>query len=182
MAGDPSAREEHTLAYRYIKDEVERVASKYGTRDPVALIRECGAILKYSDRYVSLKGYYFHSARSNFIVINAKLPRAEKRIVAAHELAHFILHREQAKHGPIHDTMMFSVSSRMEYEANLFCAELLLDDGEVMDAARETEGDFFTMSKTLGVMPELLLFKLHGMNERGSRFVLPLSLNSGFLK
>ena len=51
-----------------------------------------------------------------------------------------------------------------------------------MSNARGTDGDFFTMSKTLGVMPELLLFKLHGMNERGGRFNLPLSLNSGFLK
>lgn len=170
------------MAYRYIKDEVERVAERFGTRDPVALIRECGAILKYSDRYLSLKGYYFHSLRSDFIVINSKLPRAEKRIVAAHEFAHYVLHREQAKNAPIHDTMMFSVSSRMEYEANLFCSELLLTDDEVDAAASETEGDFFTMSKALGVMPELLLFKLHGMNERGGNFVLPLSLNSGFLK
>lgn len=170
------------MFYRYIIDEVERVAGKYGTRDPVALIRGCGAILRYSDRYKSLKGYYFHSLRSDFIVVNSKLPRAEKRIVAAHEFAHFILHREQAKNGPIHDTIMFAVNSRMEYEANLFCAELLLTDSEVNAAARETEGDFFTISRWLGVMPELLLFKLHGMNERGSRFVLPLSLNSGFLK
>ena len=170
------------MAYRYIKSEVERVAERYGTRDPVALIRGNGVILKYSDRYVSLKGYYFHSVRSDFIVINSKLPREEKRIVAAHEFAHFVLHSEQARQGTIHDTMMFSVSSRMEYEANLFCAELLLPDGEIMAAAQETEGDFFTMSRALGVMPELLLFKLHGMNERGSRFVLPLSLNSGFLK
>jgi len=170
------------LAYRYIKNEVERVAEKCGTRDPVALIRESGVILRYSDRYIVLKGYYFHSARSHFIVINSKLPREEKRIVAAHEFAHFMLHREQARHGPIHDTMMFSVSSRMEYEADLFCAELLLTDDEVWAAANDVEGDFFAMSKALGVMPELLLFKLHGMNERGGRFVLPLSLNSGFLK
>lgn len=170
------------MSYQYIKDEVERISGKYGTRDPVALIHQSGAVLKLSDKYVSLKGYYFHSLRSDYIVVNAKLPRAERRIVAAHEFAHFILHREQAKDAPIHDTMMFSVNSRMEYEANLFCAELLLTDGEVMSNARGTDGDFFTMSKTLGVMPELLLFKLHGMNERGGRFNLPLSLNSGFLK
>ncbi len=170
------------MSYQYIKDEVERVADKYGTRDPVALIRQSGATLKLSDRYTTLKGYFFHSLRSNFIVVNSKLPRAERRIVAAHEFAHFMLHREQAKTAPIHDTMMFSVNSRMEYEANLFCAELLITDGEVMEAARDTGGDFFGMGKTLGVMPELLLFKLHGMNERGGRFNLPLSLNSGFLK
>lgn len=170
------------MSYQYIKDEVEKITGKYGTRDPVALIRQSGAVMKLSDRYTSLKGYYFHSLRSDFIVINAKLPRAERRIVAAHEFAHFVLHREQAKTAPIHDTMLFSVNSRMEYEANLFCAELLLTDGEVSSAARDTGGDFFTMGKTLGVMPELLLFKLHGMNERGGSYKLPLSLNSGFLK
>lgn len=170
------------MSYQYIKDEVERVADRYGTRDPVALIKQSGAVLKLSDKYISLKGYYFHSLRSDFIVVNSKLPRAEKRIVAAHEFAHFVLHREQAKDAPIHDTMMFSVNSRMEYEANLFCAELLLTDDEVNSAARNTGGDFFGMGKSLGVMPELLLFKLHGMNERGGRFNLPLSLNSGFLK
>lgn len=152
------------------------------TRDPFKLLRKSGAIIKYSDKYNNLKGYYFHSKRSDFVVLNAKMPREEKRIVAAHEFGHFILHKEMAKNGPIRDSAMFVVKSKHEYEANIFSAELLLSDDDVADARENTGGDFFNMSHSLSVMPELLLFKLHSMNGRGYNFNLPLSLDSTFLK
>ncbi len=170
------------MAYEYINAEVKRIIKKYATRDPFHVLKRSGAIIKYSDRYNNLKGYYFHSLRSDFIVLNARLPREEKRIVAAHELAHFILHKEMAKAGPIRDSAMFIVNTRHEYEANLFCAELLLSDEDIRDAEKNTDGDFFNMSRSLSVMPELLLFKLHSMNRRGYDFKLPLSLDSTFLK
>lgn len=170
------------MAYEYINAEVQRIIKKYLTRDPYNVLKRSGAIIKYSDKYNNLKGYYFHSLRSDFVVLNSKLPREEKRIVAAHELAHFILHKEMAKAGPIRDSAMFIVKTKHEYEANLFCAELLLSDDDVEDAKKNTQGDFFNMSRSLSVMPELLLFKLHSMNGRGYDFRLPLSLDSTFLK
>lgn len=170
------------MAYEYINAEVEKIIKKYSTRDPFNVLKQAGAILKYSDKYNNLKGYYFHSLRSDFIVVSSKLPREEKRIVAAHELAHFILHKEIAKDMPIRDSAMFIVKTKHEYEANLFCAELLLSDDDVIEAKKNTKGDFFNMSRCLNVMPELLLFKLHSMNGRGYDFRLPLSLDSTFLK
>lgn len=170
------------MAFKYINDEVLKIIKKYSTRDPFKILKMAGAILKYSDKYNNLKGYYFHSLRSDFIVVSSKLPYEEKRIVAAHELAHFILHKEIAKYAPIQDSAMFIVKTRHEYEANIFCAELLLPDENVMEVKKDTGGDFFNMSRCLDVMPELLLFKLHSMNARGYKFCLPLSLDSTFLK
>lgn len=170
------------MAYEFINAEVRKIIKRYATRDPFHVLKRSGAIIKYSDKYNQLKGYYFHSLRSDFIVLNSKLPKEEKRIVAAHELAHFVLHKEMAKNGPIRDSAMFIVKTKHEYEANLFCAELLLSDDDVEDAKKNTGGDFFNMSRSLSVMPELLLFKLHSMNSRGYSFSLPLSLDSTFLK
>ncbi|MDD4774112.1 MAG: ImmA/IrrE family metallo-endopeptidase [Eubacteriales bacterium] len=170
------------MAYEYINAEIKKITKRYMTRDPFELLKRSGAIIKYSDKYNHLKGYYFHSQRSHFVVLNAKMPREEKRIVAAHEFGHFTLHKELAKYGPIRDSAMFVVKSKHEYEANLFSAELLLSDGDVSDARKNTGGDFFNMSRSLSVMPELLLFKLHSMNGRGYKFNLPLSLDSAFLK
>jgi len=141
-----------------------------------------GIILKYSNKYRSLKGFYFNINRCDFIVVNTKLSKEEKRIVIAHEFAHFILHKSLAKGVPIHDTAMFTVRQRHEYEANLFCAELLISDEDVIFAAESSEDDFYNMARILSVMPELLLFKLYGMIERGYNYQLPLSLDSAFLK
>ncbi|MFA6948508.1 MAG: ImmA/IrrE family metallo-endopeptidase [Eubacteriales bacterium] len=166
----------------YIFDAACKLVRKYGTRDPLRIIKESGAILKYSDRYEKLKGYYFNSLRSHYIVINSKLPPDERRIVAAHELGHYVLHRELAREAPISDSAMFTVARRHEYEANIFCAELLLDDDDVCSAAKDTDGDFFAVSSRLRVLPELLLFKMYSMNSRGWHFRLPFSLDSAFLK
>lgn len=170
------------MSYKYIYNEVERVVLRYGTRDLMSLIKLSGIILRYSSKYSSLKGYYFHVNRCDFIIVNSKLPKQEKRIVIAHEFAHFVLHKELAKDAPIHDLAMFTVRYRPEYEANLFCAELLLTDDDVLFAAKETEDDFYAMASTLSVMPELLLFKLYGMIERGYEYKLPIALDSAFLK
>lgn len=166
----------------YISDAAFKLAKKYDSRYPFKIIKRSGIILKFSDRYEHLKGYYFNSLRSHYIVINAKLPREEQRIVAAHEIGHYVLHRELAREAPISDSSMFTVARRHEYEANIFCAELLLEDDEVCEAAKETDGDFFAGSSRLRVLPELLLFKMYSMNSRGWHFKLPFSLDSAFLK
>ncbi len=170
------------LTNKYICDTVSRIVLRYMTRDPYNLIKSSGIILKYSDKYVKLKGYYFNTNRCDFIIINSLLDSEEMKIIAAHELGHFYLHREEARNAAIGDSSLFSSSSKKEYEANTFCAELLLSDEKVLSVTSSCDGDFFKMASLLRVMPELALFKLHSMNSRGYNFSLPFSPSSSFLK
>ena len=84
-----------------------------------------------SDRFKSLKGFCFISCQTTYVVINTFLADAVKQIVAAHELAHIVLHRNQLKIAPMKDTVLYDMASQTEYEANLFAADLLLDDEEI---------------------------------------------------
>ena len=70
------------------------------------------------------------SCQTTYVVINTFLAAPVKQIVAAHELAHIDLHRNQLKVAPMKDTVLYDMASQTEYEANLFAADLLLDDEE----------------------------------------------------
>ena len=170
------------LTNKYIADVADGIVKKYKTRDPFSIIKCTGIILKYSDKYNKLKGYYFNTNRCDFIVVNALLDSDSAKIIAAHELGHYYLHKEEAKNAAIGDSSLFSSSSKREYEANTFCAEVLLADEKVVSAAGRCGGDFYKTASFLRVMPELALFKLNSMNSRGHNFSLPFSPGSSFLR
>ncbi|GHU68022.1 hypothetical protein FACS1894184_09030 [Clostridia bacterium] len=92
------------------------------------------------------------------ITINDQLDEDSQRIILAHEIGHAVGHSPLAKIVAFHDFAMLVDTSIMEYEANEFAAELLLDDEEVLDELNEN--DFFNAASSLNVPPELLIFKL----------------------
>ena len=111
-----------------------------------------------SDRYKSLKGFCFISCQTTYVVINTFLADAVKQIVAAHELAHIVLHRNQLKIAPMKDTVLYDMASQTEYEANLFAADLLLDDEEIHKLSQDDDMDYFNMCKSLYVTPDFMSF------------------------
>ena len=111
-----------------------------------------------SDRFKSLKGFCFISCQTTYVVINTILADAVKQIVAAHELAHIILHRSQLKIAPMKDTVLYNMASLTEYEANLFAADLLLDDEEIHKLSQDDDMDYFNMCKSLYVTPDFMSF------------------------
>ena len=72
---------------------------------------------------------------------------------------------------------MFDDTDRMEYEANVFAAEFMLSDDEVMESL-EMQMDFFQMARCLYVPPELLDFKLRILQRQASRS-MPLTSHMG---
>ena len=76
---------------------------------------------------------------------------------------------------------MFDDTDRMEYEANVFAAEFLLEDTEVTDTLEE-DMDFFTMAKMLCVPPELLDFKCRILQRQGVAINAPYIARGDFLK
>ena len=72
-------------------------------------------------------------------------------------------------------------TNRLEYEANIFAAEFILEDDEGLEAVKE-ENDYFRCAQVLSVPPEVLDFKLRLMERRGFELNAPHIANSDFLK
>ena len=89
----------------------------------------------------SCKGFFLVSSRCKLIVINSDLPESIQRIIIAHELGHAVLHSDSAI-SAFHEFAMFDDTDRMEYEANVFAAEFMLSDDEVMESL-EMQMDFY---------------------------------------
>lgn len=166
-----------------IKREVSRVKIKYQTDDPYEIcramkIRVQGFPMGTSEG--ACKGFYLVNARCKVITINSDLPDHIQRIILTHELGHAVLHSDAAI-SAFHDFAMFDDADRMEYEANVFAAEFLLDDGEVIGSLEE-QMDFFTMAKVLSVPPELLDFKCRILQRQGVEIIAPYIARGDFLK
>ena len=171
----------------YIFDETQRVLAMYKTRNPFELLENMGAEVVFTNEYGKngLKGYSMVLRRIKYAVINARLPDTEQRIVAGHEAAHLILHMDEITSSPIkalQDFNMFDNTGKIEYEANLFLADFMLDDDEIMENVRDEDMDFFRSARTLYVPPPLLAFKLYSMMRRGYEVRSPIDLESQFLR
>ena len=107
------------------------------------------------------------SCQTIYVMINSFLPDEEKRIVAAHELGHIILHRKQLKLAPMKDDVLYTMTNSTEYEANLFAADLLVEDDDVAEMSKNEDLDYFGFCSNLNVSPDLMSFKLYSLMKRG---------------
>lgn len=166
-----------------IKREANRLKCKYRTDDPYEI---CKALririleMPMGTGEKSCKGFFLVNARCKVITINSDLPDHIQRIIVTHELGHAVLHRHAAI-SAFHDFAMFDDTDRMEYEANVFAAEFLLEDAEVTESLEE-QMDFFTMAKMLHVPPELLDFKCRILQRQGVEIKAPYIARGNFLK
>lgn len=166
-----------------IKQEANRLKMKYQTNDPHEICRNMDIDVMERPMGISAqscKGFFLVSSRCKLIVINSDLPESIQRIIITHELGHAVLHSDSAI-SAFHEFAMFDDTNRMEYEANVFAAEFMLDDDEVI-ASLEMQQDFFQMAKCLYVPPELLDFKLRILQQQGAKINAPYIAHGDFLK
>lgn len=169
----------------HISRAVQYAAKKYNERDPFRLCREMGIILlrqPMGSQTNSCKGFYFVQSKKRAIVLNSDLSDELQRVVLAHEIGHSVLHRNVTGVKSFHDFSLFDEISKMEYEANLFAAELLMCDEDVLELLNE-DISFFSAAGRLFVPPELLDFKFRLLKRKGYKLVdSPFSAKSNFLK
>lgn len=84
------------------------------------LIKALGVIVIYDE--IENDAYYM--ARFNLIVVNFRLSEFNQKKALLHELGHACEHQENY---PLYKTA-FALRSKMEYEANCFMIEKLLDE------------------------------------------------------
>mgnify|MGYP001124801939 CR=1 FL=1 len=68
-----------------------------------------------------------------------------------------------------------------DFPASYGTIEVLLIDDGALEAVLKEEADFFKICSILGVSPELMAFKLHGLNKKGYRLNVPVPCKSDFL-
>ena len=169
----------------YICREVERLKRKFHETDPFLLCDAMGIILLYEPMGTypgACKGFFLAQCRKRSITVNSDLPEAIQRIIVTHELGHAVLHAKAVGVKAFHDFELFDSTSLMEYEANIFAAEFLMDDDDVLEKLNE-DISFFGAASLLRVPPELLDFKFRLMKRNGYKLIdPPLMANSNFLK
>ena len=164
-----------------IAKSVRKLVRKHETRNPFALCRALGVKIMYMDLDLALKAYYFTHSRCYRIVLNNSIDEALQRVLVAHELGHHLEHRRYAQVNSFQEFAVYETNIPMEYEANLYAAELLISDEDVTELLAE-EASFLQVARALQVPPELLDFKFRMLNAKGYRLT-PLYLGqSDFLK
>lgn len=173
------------MSISWISGEVQRLKDKCDETDPFKICRDLGILVNLErmgnyDR--ACKGFFIAQSRIRMITINADLPDALQGVICAHELGHAVLHAKQAGVNAFHDFSLFDTASIKEYEANLFAAEFLMSDEDVM-AELNDDISFFGAAAQLKVPAELLDFKFRIMKRKGYKMIdPPLMANSNFLK
>jgi len=105
-------------------------------------------------------------ARSGFTVyVNTDDNIYRQRFTAAHEIAHYILHRDLIENGVIDDTMYRSkeLNSVYETQANQLAADILMPI-RLVKKWREKVSDTKNLAKTFGVSEQAMAIRLKGMD------------------
>ena len=93
-----------------------------------------------------------NGGRSGFSIgVNASEPYVRKRFTVAHELAHFLLHRNRITNELIEDTMYRGLGGREEAQANKLAADILMPYPLVNNLMSRGITDIDQLATKLGV-------------------------------
>lgn len=155
---------------------------KYNTCDPFELARELHIIVKYRSDFVKQRGASVIILGNRMIFINANMSEQMQRMVCAHELGHLLLHKANySKRAWVLNHELFDIRNQLEYEANVFAANLLIDDTEMFDYLKEGY-NLVTTANCLGINVNMLVLKLVEMNkQQGYNFRISDMPERGFM-
>lgn len=141
-----------------------------GTRDPFLIAKELNIPILYC-KLERLRGAYKVINRIGVIFLNKDLDEIEQRIVVLHEIGHDRLHKAEAMHSKgFQEFEIFNMArQRMEYEANIFAAQLELDDDEFLGYC-EQGYDVQQIASAMNSDINLIALKADIMISQGYRF------------
>ena len=167
-----------------VKDAVStanKIFRTYEHRRPERIAKEMG-ILIVPAPFKKQKGAYKVIERQPIIFINDHLHTVIREIVFGHELGHHLLHREEAiQVGGFQEFNLFDMrENRMEYEANLFAAQLMLPDDEIKEYIYRGF-DVQQIARAMRSDINLVAIKVSELNRQGCYF-REQEFRSNFLK
>ena len=173
------------MIIEFISQTIEDLRKDHPGADPFELVKEMGFLLLFQQMgkaKSACKGFCMAQDGQTSITINSDLPLIIQKIICAHELGHAVLHSRTTGMEQFHDFALFDSASVTEYEANVFAAELLLKDEDVLELLNE-DTSFFGVASNLLIPPELLDFKFRVLKRKGYQFrEPPMQSDSKFLR
>ena len=149
-----------------------------GTRDPERIAEALGIIVM-DVNFEKQKGIYKVILRNRFIFIKSDLSEVMRRIVLLHEIGHDQLHRHLAD--VFQEFQIFDMRGNvMEYEANLFAAQIALPDEEILEYIRSGY-DAAQIAMATASDINLVALKVSELSRRGYAF-RDVDHRSDFLK
>ena len=149
-----------------------------GTRDPERIAEALGIIVM-DVNFEKQKGLYKVILRNRFIFIKSDLSEVMRRIVLLHEIGHDQLHRHLAD--VFQEFQIFDMRGNvMEYEANLFAAQIALPDEEILEYIRSGY-DAAQIAMATASDINLVALKVSELSRRGYAF-RDVDHRSDFLK
>jgi Zn-dependent peptidase ImmA (M78 family) len=122
---------------RRAKEAAREILNRFGSKVPVeveAIVEAHGISIFVEDVEVSISGMLVIKGERAHLILNQLHPIGRMRFTLAHELGHYLLHRDKASVF-IDETALFYRGARakqgvdpMEIEANAFAAELLMPE------------------------------------------------------
>ncbi len=152
---------------QHILNKAAEVLENYGGKNIFETAENSGAIV-WERHLGGLKGFYLFENGCRYIVVNEDLDDVTKSVVCAHELGHDMLHRELSA-GGIRENTLFLSGHKTEREANLFAAEVLISDEDILDEVSELNS-MSALTASVGMPGELVNFKLEILNFKGYHF------------
>ncbi|MEG0843853.1 MAG: ImmA/IrrE family metallo-endopeptidase [Romboutsia sp.] len=144
-----------------IKREVKDLINEYKTNNPYDLVKCLGISHVRFPLSGRMNGYYTREFDGDNICTNSNLSKEEEVVVLAHEIGHAILHPGQCY--LFRSTNTYYSKSKFERDANIFAAELLLDD----NIFEEYVGySLYDISKIVGMSVKLLEYKYKNLENK----------------
>jgi len=143
------------------------LVKKYKSRDPFHIAAGLGIEVLFCENFGPLKGMYRVIKRNRFIFINEDLTPRMQQIVCAHELGHDQLHRYLAKGNALQEFMLYDMTTKSEYEANIVAAEILLDTNELLDYVYRYGYTSEQIAKAMNTDINLVALKIAHLAETG---------------
>lgn len=171
------------MKYSAVSALADSLKTEYKTNDPTAICEGKGINIMYQpmgNHQSAIKGFVIGVDGVFTVVVNSDLPENIRRVIIAHELCHALMHCE-GRVAKYSDTAVFDDISEKEREANLFAAQLLIDDSDVIN--QDEDITFFQLAARLCVPAELLDFKFILLKEKHPDLPSsPINSHNNFLR
>lgn len=168
----------HLNNYDSIIRSADRIVKRFGTRNADQIAANLGITI-FEVPFKKQKGAYKVIKRNRYIFLKDDLPSVMRSIVILHEVGHDRLHRKQASQ--FQEFNLFDMNgSRMEYEANLFAAQVMLPDDETIEYIHQG----YSVDQIAALMKSdinLVALKAADLSRRGYAF-RPQEYSGKFLK
>jgi len=129
-----------------------------------AIASDLGITVVVSDLPLAVSGMLIldkENRKTWTIKVNRHEHRNRQRFTIAHEIAHFVLHRDVIGNELVDDTFYRSgLSERREFEANALAAEILMPWHLIKNLMQNGERDVEKLAEALQVSPAALNIRL----------------------